>query len=38
MKRLLAAGHKPHVFRSANLDGGMEFNRLAEEEFRKTGL
>jgi uncharacterized phosphosugar-binding protein len=38
VQRLLAAGHKPHVFRSANLDGGMEFNRLAEEEFRKTGL
>jgi len=38
VERLLARGHKPHVFRSANLDGGPEFNRAAEDGFRKTGL
>ncbi|MBM3497285.1 MAG: sugar isomerase domain-containing protein [Armatimonadetes bacterium] len=38
VQRLLAMGHKPHVFKSANLDGGPEFNRAAEEAFRKSGL
>ncbi|MGQ9733347.1 MAG: sugar isomerase domain-containing protein [Candidatus Zipacnadales bacterium] len=38
VEKLLERGHKPHVFKSVNLDGGAEFNRLAEEEFRKTGV
>ncbi|MBM3477390.1 MAG: sugar isomerase domain-containing protein [Armatimonadetes bacterium] len=38
VERLLALGHRPHVFRSANLDGGPEFNRQAEEGFRATGI
>jgi len=38
VEKLLAAGHKPTVYKSANLDGGMEFNRQAEEEFRKRGV
>jgi len=38
VERLLALGHKPHLFKSANLDGGMEFNEKAEEEFRQTGI
>ena len=38
VERLLALGHKPHVFKSVNLDGGAEFNRKAEEEFRTTGI
>jgi len=38
VEKLLARGHKPHVFKSANLDGGPEFNRRAEEEFRVTGV
>jgi len=38
VERLLALGHKPHLFKSANLDGGMEFNQKAEEEFRLTGI
>jgi uncharacterized phosphosugar-binding protein len=38
VERLLARGHKPSVFKSANLDGGPEFNRAAEEGFRQRGL
>jgi uncharacterized phosphosugar-binding protein len=38
VEKLLARGHKPHLFKSVNLDGGAEFNKQAEEEFRKTGL
>ena len=38
VEKLLARGHKPHVFRSANLDGGPEFNKAAEEGFRRTGV
>jgi uncharacterized phosphosugar-binding protein len=38
VERLLALGHKPHVFKSVNLDGGAEFNRAAEEGFRTTGI
>lgn len=35
---LLAAGKKPHVYKTVNLEGGAEFNRAAEEEFRDTGV
>jgi len=38
VERLLAKGDKPHVFMSVNLDGGAEFNRGAEEEYRETGV
>ena len=38
VEQLLALGHKPHLFRSANLDGGPEFNQKAEEEFKQTGI
>jgi len=38
VERLLAKGHKPHVFMSANLDGGAEFNQRAEEEYRESGV
>lgn len=38
IERLIAMGRKPHVFKSVNLDGGAEFNRQAEEEFRATGI
>ncbi len=38
VERLVALGHKPHVFKSVNLDGGAEFNQRAEEEFRQTGI
>ncbi len=38
IERLLAQGRKPHLFMSVNLDGGAEFNRQAEEEYRETGV
>ena len=38
VEKLLAMGRKPSVFVSANLDGGMEFNEKAAEQFKKTGV
>ena len=38
IERLIAMGKPPHVFASANLDWGPEFNEKAKQEFDKVGL
>jgi len=38
IERLVAAGKKPHVYKTVNLADGAEFNRRAEEEFKETGV
>jgi uncharacterized phosphosugar-binding protein len=38
IERLIAKGRPPHVYASANLDWGVEFNAKAQAEFAEEGL